>query len=344
MNDITTWLRAFFALQATAMDSRGFVEVDAGTDDASRWPRTSGHDVISIAAVLDPYLREMPAGFGAHAMARRWLAIMDELTELALVDPRDEYAGNRSFWRALPAVCVYLHSSNAPLPPHEVWDALFTVLADETAFRNVGGDSPFKPFDVKTWDDLYIEQFKFLRDARGSDDRAAEMGMGGGTTKIPRTTNADVAALANYWSHKFADVKEVFGHQGAMDRWKRAIGDVDAIARKGDPNAPYPKNNAFWRDLKSTAIYIAVADEAPSKSDMFLDSLKASVKNLPETAKNVASALGEAAGDVAQGVGKIANEAGKGLFSGFGGPLLVGAGLLGVFLISRNRSSSGGAS
>ena len=28
--EITTWLRAFFAVQATAMESRGFVEVDGG--------------------------------------------------------------------------------------------------------------------------------------------------------------------------------------------------------------------------------------------------------------------------------------------------------------------------
>ena len=37
-------------------------------------------------------------------------------------------------------------------------------------------------------------------------------------------------------------------------------------------------------------------------------------------------------------VTEFANEAGRGLFSGFGGPLLVGAGLLGLFLISRSRS------
>src|SRR5690606_19799518 len=113
---------------------------------------------------------------------------------------------------------------------------------------------------------------------------------------------------------------------------------------KGDPNAVYPKNNSFWRDLKSTAIHIAVADEAPTKADMILDSLKQSVKDLPENiatgAKKVASALGEAAGDVAYGVGKVANEAGKGLVTSFGTRRVVGGGLLGLFLISRSRSSA----
>jgi hypothetical protein len=341
--EITTWLRAFFAMQASAMESRGFVEVDVGDDNVERWPRTSGHDVVAIAAILDPYLRETPLRFGGHGIARRWRSVVDDLERFALAEPREEYVENRAFWHALPAVCVYLHSEGVPVPSPEVWDALRALLNDAAAFRNVGKDSPFKPFDVKTWDDLYIEQYKFLRDARGADELAPEPGMGGTKYKIPRTTNADVIALADYWSKKFADVKEVFGHKGAIDRWKKALVDVDAIARKGDPSVIFPKNNGFWRDLKSAAIHIAVADEAPTKWDMAKDAIKESVKNLPDNiatgAKKVAGAIGEATADIAHGVGKVANEAGKGLFSGFGTPLLVGAGLIGLFLISRNNAS-----
>ncbi len=341
---ITTWLRAFFALQASAMESRGFIEIDAGTDDVARWPRTSGHDVIAIAALIDPYVRELQLRFGGHGLARRWRAVVDDLERHALAEPDLEYAENRTFWRTLPAVCVYLHSEGTPLPPIEVWHALQAALLDATDLRNIGpkGDGPFKHFDnVKSFDDLYMQQYKYLRDARGSDELAPDAGMGGTTYKIPRTTNADVIALADYWSKQFADVKEVFGHASALQRWKRALVDVDGVARKGDPNALYPKNNAFWRDLKSTAIHIAVADEAPTKWDMAKDAIKDSIKSLPENIKSgaekAATAVAGAAGDLAQGVGKIANEAGKGLFSGFGTPLLIGAGLLGVFLISRNK-------
>ena len=39
----------------------------------------------------------------------------------------------------------------------------------------------------------------------------------------------------------------------------------------------------------------------------------------------------------AHAVGKVANDAGKGLFAGFGTPLLIGAGLIGLFLITRSR-------
>ncbi len=345
--EITTWLRAFFALQARAMESRGFIEIDAGTDDAVRWPRTTGHDVIAIAAVIDPYLREQQLRFGGHGLARRWRAIVDDLEHHALADPHVEYVENRAFWNTLAPVCVYLHSEGAPLPPPEVWGALKALLFDDSELRNIGpkGDGPFKHFDnVKTFDDLYIQQYKYLRDARGSDELGPEPGMGGPKYKIPRTTNADVIALANYWSKQLADVKEVMGHASAVQRWKAALVDVDQLARTGDPNALYPKNNGFWRTVKNTAIHVAVADEAPTKWDMAKDAIKDSFTNLPDNIKSgaekAATAVAGAAGDIAHGVGKIASEAGKGLFSGFGTPLLIGGGLLGLFLISRNRSSA----
>jgi hypothetical protein len=345
--EITTWLRAFFALQASAMESRGFVEVDVGEDNAARWPRTTGNDVIAIASLIDPYLREQPLRFGGHGLARRWRAVVDDLERHALADPRDEYVENRAFWHALAPICVYLHSEGAPLPPNEVWDALQALLFDDIELRNIGpkGDGPFKHFDnVKTFDDLYVAQYKHLRDTRGADELAPEPGMGGTKYKIPRTTNADVIALADYWSRQFADAKEVIGHKAAMERWKKALVDVDALARKGDPQALYAKNNGFWRDLKATAIHVAVADEAPTKWDLAKDAIKDSLKSLPDNiktgAEKAASAVAGAAGGIAHGVGKIANEAGKGLFSGFGTPLLVGAGLVGLFLISRSRSGT----
>jgi hypothetical protein len=345
--EISTWLRAFFALQASAMESRGFIEADVGGDNPARWPRTTGHDVIAIASVIDPYLREQPLRFGGHGLARRWRALVDDLERYALADPRDEYVENRVFWHSLAPVCVYLHSEGAPLPPSDVWDALQALLFDDEELRNIGpkGDGPFQHFDnIKSFDDLFRGQYKHLRDTRGADEFAPEPGMGGAKYKIPRTTNADVIALADYWSKQFAGAKEVFGHKAAMERWKKALVDVDALARKGDPQAPYAKNNGFWRDLKATAIHVAVADEAPTKWDIAKDAIKDSFKNLPDNiktgAENAASAVAGAAGGIAHGVGKIANEAGKGLFSSFGTPLLVGAGLVGLFLIARGRSGA----
>ena len=341
-NQLNSWLRAYMALQSTAMESRGFDEINAGTNDAARWPRTIGADVIAIAALVDPSVREQPLRFGGHGLARRWRACVHDLERYALPAPHAEYVENRSFWRTLPSIFVYLHSQGAPALAPEFWEGLIEQLSETFELRNIGpkSDGPFKHFDAKTFSDLYLEQFKFLRDLRGFDTKDAEPGMTGATKSIPRTTNGDVMLLADYWGKQLQSVKKVFGHDGVEKRWQEARVDVDATARTNDPNAVYPKNNGFWRALSNTAIHVSVADEAPSKTDMMLDSLKASLTHLPENlkagAEAVASSAASLAGNIAQGVGKVANEAGKGLFAGFGTPLLVGAGLLGLFLISRS--------
>jgi len=343
---INSWLRAYFALQESAMESRGFVEISTGDDDGERWPRTIGSDVIAIAAVIDPYVHEQPHVFGGRGVARRWRACVDDLARSVLGAPRREYSENRAFWRTLSAVCVFLHSQAAALPPQPIWNALIDQIEERSELRNVGpsGDGPFKHFDATTFSDLYLEQLKYLRDLRGFDNLDPEPGMSGGNKLIPRTTNGDVVVLADYWGKQLARVKEVYGHAAVEKKWKETLVDVDAIARKGDPNAVYPKNNAFWRVLSKTAIQVSAADEAPSTSDIMLESLKDSVTHLPENIKAgtkvIVGELAGLAGDAARSVGKVAQEAGKGLFSGFGTPLLLGAGLLGLFLISRSKHES----
>ena len=126
----------------------------------------------------------------------------------------------------------------------------------------------------------------------------------------------------------------------AGHRARRGRAALEGRARRRRPDrtqgrserASIPKNNGFWRDLLARrAIQVSAADEAPSKWDIYVESFKDAVKNLPENiaagASHVASSVASVAGDVAHGVGKVANEAGKGLFSGFGTPLLIGGGL-----------------
>jgi hypothetical protein len=125
---ITSWLRAFFALQQSAMDGRGFVEIPNGDDEPLRFPRTTGNDVLAIAAALDPFIRQQPLRFGGHGVGQQWRACVDDLERLA---SHAEYAENRAFWHALPAVCVYLHSQRSPMPPPAVWDALLAQLAGD---------------------------------------------------------------------------------------------------------------------------------------------------------------------------------------------------------------------
>jgi hypothetical protein len=341
---ITTWLRAYFALQQTAGDSRGVIELQLDNDDTVRWPRTLGVDVISIAAAIDPIVRTQPLRFGGHGVARRWRSAMDDMQREALPAPFATYSENRSFWATLSAMCVYLHSQGAPLPPADVFAGLMVHLTEPIERRNAGpkGDGPFKHFDgVKSFDDLFNAQLKYLSELRGVDETMPEPGMVGGKRKTPRTTNGDVVALTDYWTKQLASVKRVFGAAEVEQRWKDARAEVDATARTADPNAVYPKNNGFWRDLQHTAIHVATADEAPSSGDLMTEAIKDSIVNLPHNIKAGAEAIASGAADVAGAVGKVAGEAGKGLFAGFGAPLLIGAGLVGLYLISRNQDAEG---
>lgn len=208
--------------------------------------------------------------------------------------------------------------------------------------RNVGpsADGPFRHFEnVQTYDDLYTAQLKHLRDVRGADFMQPEPGMWGGARVIPRSTNGDVISLADYWSERLASVKRAMGHAEVEARWTRAVADVDALARPGSKDSMYTKNNAFWRELQHVAIHVAAADEAPSKWDLAAGAIMDSISHLPQTLGQVASEGAGLVSGAAQTVGKAANEAGKALFSGFGTPLLLGAGLLGLLLVRRGSAS-----
>jgi hypothetical protein len=327
---IHSWVDGHLAIRQRAYETRGFVEIDSGT----RWPRTTGADVIALAALVNPAVRQ----HATPGVLRRWVATCADLQHDALPAAQDTYPENRSFWSSLESTVIYLDDIAVAPPSAALWDAL---IAEVGARRNVGPttDGPIAHFDnIKTYDDLYNSQLKFLKEKRGTDARDQPPGHSGGTRDIPRTTNADVLQLATYWSNELAKVKHVFGHDGVVARWTPVVNDVDKLAKNGKPDEVYAKNNEFWREMQQVAIQIAVADEAPSKWDMVVDSVKDSVKHLPETLTGAASKGAELIESAAHAVGKVANEAGKGLFSGLGAPVLIGAGLIGLFLISRNRS------
>jgi hypothetical protein len=142
---ITSWLRAIFAVQECAMDNRGFVEIQNGDDDPLRWPRTTGFDVLAIVAVLGPYVRRQPLRFGGHGLAQQWRACVDDLARASY----GEYAENRTFWHALPAMCVYLHSRSSPMPPPPIWNALLVQLASNPhSLTALTAPSPQRNLDV----------------------------------------------------------------------------------------------------------------------------------------------------------------------------------------------------
>lgn len=323
--DIETWTDGYLVLRQRAIEARGLVDLDGGAS----WPRTTGEDVIAIAALFDAALKE----HATPGTAARWAAALADLETGALTSPHTTYFANRAFWSTLEIAAIYLDSVEAMVPAQPIWNALLGAVGAH-GVRNAGSiaDGPFKHFDnVKTFDDLYIEQFKYLRDLRGFDKVPADAS--GSERVIPRTTNGDVIALADYWSKQLASAPHVMGYDGVAKEWLAAVADVGQIARKGDASAVYAKNNAFWRTLQRTAIQVAAANEAPTKLDIAKDALKETVAHLPESIEHAVTGA-------AQAVGSVAQAAGKGLFQGFGTPLLIGGGLLGLFLITRNRGGT----
>jgi len=335
MSTITTWLDGYLALRHRAFADRGSIELSDGT----RWPRTTGEQVAAIAATFTPAVR-------ANAVPRivkRWRTTLADIQLDAFEDLHETYLHNRTFWATLEEVALHLDGLALRPPTMRAWNALLSIISTETP-RNAGpdGDGPFQHFDnVHTFDDLYNAQYKHLLGLRGFDELDPppydenSYGSLGVNKKIPRTTNTDVLALAGYWGKQLKDVKEVFGHAGIEKRWDRLMADVGKLAMYGTPTAVYPENNRFWRCLWDTAVHISVADEAPSKWEMAKDSIKDSVVHLPDTIRTVAGKGADTIADTAQAAGRVLNSAGKGLFSGVGTPLAIGAGVLGAVLLLR---------
>lgn len=328
---IHSWIDGYVAVRMRAYEARGAIELDTG----ARWPRTTGSDVIAIAAIFDGAIRTR----GTPGVLRRWRATLEDLEADALAAAHATYPSNRSFWSSLEVVAVFLDDVVVTPPAPAVWDALLAQVGDRPRNAGPSGDGPFAHFDsVKTFDDLFNAQLVYLRDKRGADTLAQPSGYSGGDKLIPRTTNADVIALADYWTAQLVRVKHVAERDAIEARWRLATADVDKFARAGKPGDAYAKNNEFWRTLQQTAIHVAVADEAPSKADLAIASLETSLAHLPQTVGAAASKGADFVADVAHAAGKVVNEASKGLLAGLGKPFLYGAaGIVGLYFLTRGR-------
>ena len=327
---IHSWTDGYLALREHAFATRGLVELD--THD--RWPRTTGGDVIAIAALFDPAVRT----HGTPGVQHRWQGALADLERDALASTHETYPENRTFWASVEMTAIFLDDVAVTPPAPAIWDALLDQL-EATEPRNAGpsADGPFGHFDARTYDDLYIAEYKYLRDKRGSDELAPPPGHTGAKKAIPRTTNADVIALATYWTKQLDAAKHVMGRDSTEAAWKVVLADIDKLAKPGKPDDVYAKNNEFWRELANVSIHVAVANEAPTNWDLAVASVKDSVTHLPENLSIAANKATDFVAEAAHAVGKVANEAGKGLFAGFGTPLLIGGGLIGLYLISRSR-------
>ena len=199
----------------------------------------------------------------------------------------------------------------------------------------------------QTYDDIYVQQLADFRKLRGFDEMDEPAPGTGGRLKIPRTTNADVIGLADYWDKELFKATEVvglykrFSDSPVVKRWNQTMVPVNA-ARAQHPRylgQVYPRNNNFWRDIKRLSIDIAIAKESPSPWGMIKSSIVQSAKNLPggiydvstKGADVVRDKTVDAAKKAAEGAGDIA----KSVLSSFAIPLLIGGGVIGTYFIVK---------
>ena len=342
---IHRWTDAYLATKRRLEELRGVDEVESETG-TERWPRSTGYDVIAIAAMLDQPLRAAPTTYGTERVLRRWYDCLDAIETLAWPAPADLYAENRAFWSCALVVCVHLDADGVPPDESAFWEAFLLQFEAGAPHRNVD-QSPFVTIDgIKSYDDMYIAQWKYLRDLRGADvmppptEMVAGMSAGGDSVAIPRTTNSDVLQLATYWTHAFANARSVLDdHDAVAAQWQVVLADVDKLAKNADPSAVYAKNNVFWRVIDSVSSECTASDHAPTRWDLFVGALQHSITHLPENLVKEAEWVGSKAKSVFVGaadtIGDAAGKVVKGVFGGISTPILIGGGALAAFLLLR---------
>jgi hypothetical protein len=343
---IHAWNEVYSQLWTQAAQSRGTITEMADLVSPGRyttvpeWPRTTNTDAIAIASLVDAVFGTMPLRPGGYGIARLWQTTVIELEADAFTHPPGEYVHNRSFWSTMLAVAAYLDIMDAPLPPPEALEALIAALWLPLEYRNASGPTT-RTITESNAEKMWAKQRDEMMTARGFDLREGTAAAPGSTMKIPRTTNADIVKLADYWAKQLAGFvpkailggKNTMGLEGQLKRWSELMEDVDKLGRKGQAEDVYPKNWEFWHESIGLATNLAVWEEAPTAFDLALDSTKQALSDLP-------GRIADAAGAVAQAVGHVAHEAGAGLLSGLGKPILIGGGvLIGAILLLRSGRS-----
>lgn len=120
---------------------------------------------------------------------------------------------------------------------------------------------------------------------------------------IPRTTNADIRQLANYWHREY--LRDLLVRRKALDkdlasrkRWIENKRKIDRELASADKNAPYAQNEWFWQEAsRRVAIYLESRKAIPDRADLLLDAVSETVTEHVEAVKDAADKALDKAGD-----------------------------------------------
>ena len=117
---------------------------------------------------------------------------------------------------------------------------------------------------------------------------------------IPRTTNADIRQLANYWHGEY--LRELLTNPKALDkdlasrkRWNRQQTEARPPAGQSrHRNALYAENEWFWQEAsRRIAIYLESRKAIPARAELFVDAVSETVSEQVEAVKDAAEKAGK---------------------------------------------------
>jgi hypothetical protein len=128
-----------------------------------------------------------------------------------------------------------------------------------------------------TWNDLFLELWMQAAQSRGS----ATIGELPGAPHLstipewPRTTGADVIAIASLIDPVLSEAPVKLGSYGLTRLWQAQVIEIEGIAFSS-PTAEYAQNRGFWSTLLAVAVHLARL-EAPLPEDEAWETLMGAI-------------------------------------------------------------------
>lgn len=259
---VHSWSDTYQVLRAKAEASRGMVTITANGAPSATFPHTTTNDVFGISLVFDAAVHE----HAAKALLDRWTAESDLLAG----EPDNcagPYVGNRSFWETLALVAIELDRVQAPLPEQAMLEDAMADLemvsaAPSNQVRNAAGATLMTVFTERSWKAMALRQFEFFRRLRGEGAVGSPF-----LPRVPATRNAEVLALAGYWTEQLARIGENASdtyHRLVYSCWREVMQQVERYAKHANPQATYPLNPQFWCALLLLATQSDACNATPT--------------------------------------------------------------------------------
>lgn len=241
---VRCWCDIYQVLRAKAEAERGTVAHTPNGALTGSFPRTTARDAFAIAMVFDQAVTDSAS---SHT-AKRW-AIETELLA-GEADDDTIYVGNRSLWDTLAAAAIDLDAGQVKCPPPNLIDAALHQLATHPDApprpRNAANAHLLTVFEEPTWRAMAARQVGFFRALRGEERDTSR-----GLPAVPCTRNADVLALADYWTTQLAcrgqDAHDTF-HRLLHSAWREVLHQVKSAERL-PASETYAHNHEFWTSL-----------------------------------------------------------------------------------------------